>query len=161
MITVAGREIDGELACPPVSTQSDSKDRWFDLELYALADGTWLIHRVGMSNIYHRADTRCTTRIGRKSGDPAGVEDLPDEAVPCLICRPEDPDYLPEGPGVVRFEFPRHTLDRCPTPMLVMEKLTTVRGRDGVISSFTSDPVDELLRGAARLYPEFAELLAA
>ncbi len=47
----------------------------------------------------------------------------------------------------------------CPTAYLVKLKLTTVRSRDGSVSTFTSDPVDQLLRGAARHYPEFAGLI--
>ena len=160
MITVAGREIDGELATEPVTTFGPGhEDRWVEFELYALDNGQWLIHRAGMSNVYHRIDTRCVTRFGREVGHPAGVDDLPDDAVPCLTCRPEDPDYLPDGPDTVRFEFPRHTWDECPTPYLVKLKLTTSRSKDGSVSTFTSNPVDQLLRGAARRYPEFAELV--
>ncbi len=157
---VNGQEIDGELACPPVTTYGPGhEDRWVEFELYALDNGQWLIHRVGRSNVYHRIDTRCTTRTGRQSGDPAGANDLPDDAVPCLVCRPEDPEYLPNGPGTVRFESDRHTTDLCPTAYLVKAKLTTVRSRDGSVSTFTSDPVGQLLRGAARRYPEFAGLI--
>ena len=160
MITVAGREIDGELATEPVTTFGPGhEDRWVEFRLYALDNGQWLIHRAGMSNVYHKIDTRCVTRTGRQSGDPAGVDDLPDDAMPCLVCRPEDPEYLPGGPGTVRFERPRHTWDECPTAFLVKAKLTTVRSRDGSVSTFTSDPVDQLLWCAAQRYPEFAGLI--
>jgi hypothetical protein len=163
-LTVDGRAIDGELACPPVSTELDEqdrkRDRWVTFELYHLDTGGWLAHRTGYSSVYHRLDTRCTTRIGRQSGDPATISQLPDDAVPCLVCKPPYPDRLPEtDEPVVRFEFPRHTWDECPTPALVKEKLTTIRSRDGTTSTVTSDPVGELLRGAARSYPEFIPLV--
>jgi hypothetical protein len=157
-VRVAGREIDGELACPPVTTYGSAKDRWVEFELYALADGSWLIHRIGKSNIYHRADTLCTTRTGRQSGEPAGVDDLPDEAMPCPRCHPPFPEDLPEGAGTVRYEYPRHTWDECPTPELVREKLTTIRSRDGSVTTYLSDPVADLLRQAAARYPEFTDV---
>lgn len=165
-IVVAGREIAGQLACPPVSTEQDEetgekRDRWFTMELYALDEGGWLVHRTGWSVIYHRRDTLCMTRGGRKRGDPASVNDLPDDAVPCTFCQPPYPRYLPDEPGTIRYEFPRHSWDRCPTPVAVKARLTTVRSPDGGTSEFISAPVDELLRAAAAIYPEFAPLLAA
>lgn len=131
------------------------------MELYLLDDGTWLVHRTGWSAIYHRRDTTCMTRVGRRSGEPASREDLPSYAVPCPVCQPRAMHNLPAGPGIVRFESPRHTWDRCPTPQLIKLKLTTVRSRDGSVSEFMSEPVGQLLRNAAALYPEFAPLLAA
>lgn len=165
-VVVAGRVIEGQLACPPVSTELDEeteekRSRWVSMELYALDDGTWLAHRTGWSVVYHRRDTTCATRGGRKSGEPAGVDDLPDDAVPCPVCQPPAPRNLPYGAGTVRFEFPRHSWDACPTPELVKLRLTTVRSRDGTVSEFMSEPVSELLRNAAAIYPEFAPLLAA
>jgi hypothetical protein len=165
-MTVAGRVIEGHLACPPVTTELDEetgrkRERWVTMELYLLDDGTWLAHRTGWSVIYHTRDTFCMTRAGRRSGDLASVDDLPDDAMPCPICQPAAPRRLPEGPGVIRFEFPRHSWDQCPTPELIKMRLTTVRSRDGGVSEFMSEPVSELLRNAAAIYPEFAPLLAA
>jgi hypothetical protein len=161
MVLVSGREVDGELACPPVSTAGSTKDRWVVFELYHLNSGAWLSHRIGLSNIYHAIDTWCTTRGGKQSGDPASVTDLPDDAMPCPLCKPPWPQDLPEGAEVVRFESPRHTWDECPTPELLVSKLITIRSRDGSVSTFMSDPVSELLRSAARTYPEFTPLLKA
>lgn len=156
---VSGRQVDGELACPPVSTDDGgTRDRWVEFELYLLSNGSWLVHRAGCSNVYHRADTRCTTRNGRQSGDPATVDDLPDAAVPCPRCKPPGPESLRDDEPV-RYEFPRHTWDECPTAQIVREKLTTIRSRDGSVSTVTSDPVDKLLRSAASYHREFAELL--
>lgn len=159
-VRVAGREIDGELACPPVTTYGSSKDRWFEAELYALADRSWLIHRIAFSNVYHRTDTKCTRRTGKQSGDPASVDQLPDEAMPCPQCQPPFPEDLPEGEGTVRFEFPRHTWNECPTPELVYDTLTTIRSRDGTVTHRLSDPVADLLTRAGEAYPEFIPLIA-
>lgn len=159
---VSGRQVDGVLACPPVSTErdehGDKRDRWVEFELYQLASGSWLVHRAGMSDVYHTAGTRCVTRTGRKSGSPALVAQLPDDAVPCVRCKPPWPESLRDDEPI-RYEFPRHTWDECPTAEIVQAKLTTIHSRDGTISVVTSDPVDELLRGAAASHAEFAELL--
>jgi hypothetical protein len=161
-LVVQGREIDGELACEPVSTHEADRDRWFVLELYHLNSGAWLSHRTGMSNVYHSLDTTCMMMAGRQSGDPAGIDQLPDDAMPCPLCRPSYPQDLPDVPGpVARFEFPRHTWDECPTPELMVRKLITIRSRDGSIRTFMSSPVAELLRSAAVRYPEFGPLLNA
>jgi hypothetical protein len=164
-IEVAGRVIEGVPACAPVSAETDDagnkKDRWAEIELYLLDNGAWLAHRTGMSVVYHRADTRCRTRAGGQSGEPACIDDLPDEAVPCVICQPRAPQFLAGTPGEIRFEFPRHTWDEAPTPQLLKLRLTTSRSRDGTVSVFTSDLVAELLRNAAKIHPEFAPLLAA
>lgn len=165
-LVVAGKEIEGVLACPPVSTGQYNEDgepraQWFTMELYALSNGGWLVHRTGWSVVYHKIDTTCVTRVGRKRGDPAGVDDLPDDAMPCRACRPPYPEDIPDGPGTIRFEFPRHSWDACPSPEIVYVRLTTVRSRDGGVSEYVSAPVDELLRNAAAIYPEFAPLLAA
>lgn len=157
-LVVAGRGIDGELACPPVTTYGSTKDRWVEFEVYAMADGSWLVHRIGHSNVYHRIDTLCTTRTGKPSGDPATVDQLPDEAMPCPVCKPDYPDELPDGPDAVRYEFARHTWDGCPTPELVAEKLTTIRSRDGTVTVRISDPVADLLRQLASRYPQFRQL---
>lgn len=162
LMLVSGRQVDGKLACPPVSTMLDEhgnkRERWVEFELYELDNGSWLAHRAGMSDVYHRADTRCSTRTGRQSGDPATVADLPDDAVPCQRCKPPYPQSLRDDESV-RFEFPRHTWDECPTAVIVQEKLTTIRNRDGSVSTVISDPVDQLLRSAASAHREFAELL--
>lgn len=157
-VVVAGREIDGELACPPVTTYGSSKDRWVEFEVYRERSGSWLVHRIGMSNIYHRIGTLCTTRTGRPSGDLASLDQLPDDAMPCPRCEPPWPEDLPDGPGTVRFEFPRHTWDECPTPQLVREKLTTIRSRDGTETVRLSDPVADLLSRLAARYPEFEDV---
>jgi hypothetical protein len=127
---------------------------WAEIEIYKLADGGYLTHRVGYSLTYHTADTNCLVRGGDQKGDPAGIDDLPDDAEPCDICRPPDPEDLPDD-AVIRYEFPRHTFDNCETPDDVVERLTVIRHRDHSKSVRFSGPVKEALKDAAENDPAF------
>jgi hypothetical protein len=147
-------EIDGELVCEGVSTWNRKSRHWVEIEIYRLASGGFLVHRAGMSYVYHTATTGCTVKGGAQKGEPAFVDELPDEAVPCGACRPRYPEELGEAEEI-RFEFPRHTFDKCDTPAQVIEKLTTIYKPDGTIEIRESAPVRELLDKAAEADEEF------
>jgi hypothetical protein len=149
----------GTRVAGPVTTinRDNPMPRWLSLVLYRLDSGSWLLHRIGMSLVYHCADTSCHTAAGQPSGSPATVDDLPDGAQECPKCRPPSPFDLGDDEQV-RFEFPRHTIDRCDTPARVIEKLTTMNPRGGDRSVMISDPVRELLAQAEEHDGAFADL---
>lgn len=159
-VVVKGRfrdtEIDGVLVAPKVSTRRPGSPRWFELELYQLASGKFLVHRASYSLIYHHPNTACTVKTGRQRGDPiSSLDELPDDAEPCTQCRPPWPEKIADMADAgqlmpVRYEFPRHTFDECATPADVVDNLITIRNRDGTVHTFTSAPVEQLLEGAAR-----------
>jgi hypothetical protein len=148
-------EIDGELLCPGVSTWNRRSRHWVEIEIYRLASGGYLIHRAGMSVVYHTADTRCVIKDGTQRGDAATVDDLPDEARPCPACLPPWPQDLGDKEPI-RFEFPRHTFDKCWTAAQVIAKLTTIYKSDGSIEVREPAPVMELLDKAAEVDEAFA-----
>jgi hypothetical protein len=76
--------------------------------------------------------------------------------MPCGACRPPWPDELGDGEPV-RFEFPRHTFDRCPDAEAAIAKLTTIRKSDGSVEIRMPAPVRELLAAAAVADPEFTQ----
>jgi hypothetical protein len=141
------------------SSRRDGSPAWADVEVYRLDGGGFLVHRIGMSLVFHRADTTCATRDGRQRGDPAGVSDLPDDAEPCRVCAPPWPEDLPDGEAVIRFEFPRHAFDGCDSPEQVAEKLTVIRHRDKTRSVQFSQPVNDCLEECAANDPAFAKFL--
>jgi hypothetical protein len=141
------------------SSRRDGSPAWAEVEVWRLDGGGYLVHRIGCSLVYHRPDTGCVTRDGRQRGDPAGVDDLPDDAVPCPVCRPEDPEYLPDGEATVRYEYPRHAFDGCDAPEQVAEKLTVIRHRDKTRSVQFSQPVNDCLEECAANDPGFAKFL--
>jgi hypothetical protein len=150
-------EFDGDLIAE-VSTRKPDSTRWVEIRLYHLADEAgWLVHRVGQSLIYHQADgATCKTSTQRPSGDTATAKDLPAEAASCDRCQPPWPEDLAEDEKI-RYEFPRHTIDRCETPAQVIRRLTVSHQRgSGMRSTMVSEPVSDLLRQAAENDPDFA-----
>ncbi len=141
------------------SSRREGSPAWAEVEIWRLDGGGYLVHRTGWSLVYHTRDTSCETRDRRQRGDPAGVADLPDDAEPCPKCRPEYPEDLPDGDGVIRFEFPRHSFDGCDTPEQVAEKLTVIRHRDKTRSVQFSQPVNDCLEECARNDAGFAKFL--
>jgi len=139
------------------TSRRDDSAAWAEIRVYALEAGGYLLHRTGYSLVYHTARTTCVTREQRQRGEPASVDDLPDDAEPCPKCRPRDPQDLPDGDGVIRYEFPRHTFDKCDTPQQVVEKLTVIRNRDGSIHTMkNSQPVSDCLDQCAHNDQAFA-----
>lgn len=152
----APQRFSGELATEPVSTQNPGSLRWAEFRVYRLDEGGWMLHRVGMSLVYHQARTVCRTASGKMPGDPAKLADLPDEATPCGDCRPPYPLDLGDDEPV-RFEFPRHSLNRCATAEAVVDSLTRFRERGtGIWTVKVSEPVAELLDKLAAAEPAFA-----
>jgi hypothetical protein len=141
------------------SSRRSGSPAWAEVEVYKLADSGYLVHRTGVSLVYHTPGTACTTRDERQRGEPAGVDDLPDDAEPCPKCRPPYPRELPDGPATVRYEFPRHAFDGCDTPERVAEKLTVIRHRDKTQSVQFSQPVNDCLEECARNDAGFAKFL--
>lgn len=146
-------EFDGTRIAGPVT--SGNQPRWLSMTIYKAASGGYILHRVGMSVVYHEAETSCQTILGQKSGSPATIVDLPDEALPCERCSPPYPADLGDTEQV-RFEFPRHTIDKCADARGVVEKLTTINPRGGQKTIRISEPVGSLLAEAAAADPEFA-----
>lgn len=160
-ISIGRRKYEGELVSEADSARTADQPRWSEFYLYHLDDGRWLIHRIGKSVIYHTLEPDHRTATGGLPGETVGtVDDLPDDAEPCDICRPEDPDYLADGQQI-RIETDRHKVDIAATPAEVTEILVTNRRREGGTTITMSRPVRDLLTQAARRYPEFAEAVAA
>lgn len=148
---------DGELVSM-VTTERDGSWRWAEFRVYELEAGGWLLHRTGMSNVYHTEPTTCRTASGRPPGDPATISDLPDNAVPCVDCLPPLPLDLGDTEKI-RFEFPRNTWNQCPTADRVVDSLTRFRERGtGTWTVKISEPVAELLDDLAAAREAFANV---
>lgn len=166
-------EVHGELIAS-VTTRNPRRpdgplpDRWNTLDLYELAEsGDFLLYRQGLSVIYHAADTSCTLRNGRPSGEPCTIDDLPDDAKRCRDCRPLGTAMLADLADAgqmagIRFEVPRISVNRG-NPAQIVERLESTWSRDtGTVTRVIklSKPAAELIRLACKASPRFAEGIA-
>lgn len=136
-----------------VTTESRGP-RWLELTLYrqVLDDGQpgdWMVHSVGKTVVYHKADSDCN------AGVPAGVTELPEDAEPCRTCRPV-PMRLLGDDATVDLESDRHTAYRCTDPWEVMEKL---QGPPHISNGHLSGPAQRLLERAARVDTDIRDAL--
>jgi hypothetical protein len=142
------------------SRSNINPNRWAELELYKLdGDEGWLVHSVGRSLVYHRADTLCRTKRKVPPGEIVKPSDLPANAEPCYNCEPAYPERLERGEQI-RWEIPNHKVSRFRTPRQVVKYLTTYRdGPSGIKVTRPSAPVKELVAQAIIKCPEFAEIV--
>lgn len=174
-VTGKPTEIVGERVAVSTTRERDDRGRWplrwNDQALFELAEsGRWCLYRVGVSRVYHTDPTDCTVRGGAQSGEPATVDDLPDDAVPCPRCRPPCPGQLADAADAgdmigVRYEVPRPSLFTLATPRDVLDRLATTYDRDttrdGAARTYQlSRPSLALIKAAAEASPRFAAGLA-
>lgn len=143
-----------------VTTERPQAPRWIEIALYRLDDGgpgQYLVHRNGVSLLYHRSGDGCQTAFGRPSGYPAVLADLPEDAVACPRCHPPSLAELAAAPLTpVRYEFDRPTVDICVSAAQVVDRLTTPASKSRGTERTVSAPVIELLNEAAAVDEGFA-----
>lgn len=113
-------EFPGELIATS-STRLDGKNRWTELELYRVTDGSgrYVLHRIGMSALYHRHGNRT---CGKGVTRPATA--LTAESVPCHICTPPLPAVLKALPGAqADIEVAHHGARICADATDVIKRL--------------------------------------
>ena len=59
--------------------------RWVEFDLYRTEGGTYVVSRVGYSNIYHAES--CPI-VSKRRHEPAQVATLTESAIPCDVCEP-------------------------------------------------------------------------
>jgi hypothetical protein len=162
-------EIDGRVIAGgpdhPVSTALDSRQRqrarWMEATLYAKDDGTYVLHQVNYSLVWHLAGSEGHVR------KPAETlwSRLPRAAVYCGFLPPREQREQcppagrrgPKGAGrVVLTELPQHKVSSHPDYASVIKAVTVARRGDGSSSAAVSEPMRELLRQAAENDAAFA-----
>jgi hypothetical protein len=139
----------------PGQALSRPRHRWGENVIWKLESGRYVLLRSAYSTIYHTQPTTCTVAGGSQSGDIATVSDLPDDAFPCWVCKPEYPGELGDGEKI-RFEFPRQTIDQCETPAQVIQRLVNSRKYSGVQSTALPEPARDLIEQAMENDPDFS-----
>ena len=158
-----GWEIDAEAEIARVSSKygapgqglRDPRPRWGENVVWQLSSGKYAVLRGSYSVMYHTEPTSCRTVTKAFSGQPATVDDLPDEAMPCPRCEPGWPQDLPAD-AKIRYEFPRQSLDICDDPGQVIKRLTEHRKHTGERVVTVSEPVRDLIAQCRSADPSFA-----
>lgn len=108
------------------TTWRPGSTRWIEISIYRTVAGKYIVHRQGMSRLYHRAGAAC------QSGSPVGNRDLDEESVPCPTCRPPDLAELDriqdEDQSVYWREVPLSSADVATTPDQIV-KILIYKGR--------------------------------
>ena len=129
------------------------RPRWGQYRIWKLRNGQYVLVTESLSVLYHAEFTDCSGRDGM-AGVPGTVDDLPDDAIPCPLCRPADPDELEDGEAI-RWEAPRRSVYECQAPAKVRDKLMGSGRRGGMRSMSLDGPSRALLAQAQRNDPDF------
>jgi hypothetical protein len=129
------------------SSKFGNKPRWVEFDLYKMANGEYMVSRVGFSVYYH--DESCFT-VGRNHLSRADGLELPAEYAPCEKCKPFRGN--PEG---VFPETPRPAAWRCPDAEGVVDSLKKEDENNGVL--YLTNVVKRLLTEASGLDKDISD----
>lgn len=132
-------EFEGELLSNSSSWKPGTQ-RWVEFFLYKTASGTYVLSRVGLSNLYHRTECAIAKRNKLKLSDAAGLEA---NAQGCEICRPS-------LEGTVCAEEPRYWAQVCADAQSVIESCWKY---DEHGAHYYTLVARRLLEGASRVDP--------
>lgn len=79
-------QFNGRLLGKSSSWRRDSV-RWIEFELYKTESGSYILSRVGVSNVFHGSACPLVKRYGLSE---TNYENLVEGAIPCEECRPDD-----------------------------------------------------------------------
>jgi hypothetical protein len=157
---------EADVIAGPVSTRIDARSRprprWMEATLYRKSDGTYVLHQVNKSVVWH-LDAHADSHVRKPENVPWSR--LPRDAVYCgsLPVR-EGRQHCPlagrRGPRsagqVVVTELPQQKVSTHPDVHAVIRAVTLARRGDGSVSAALSEPMRELLVEAEENDPAFA-----
>lgn len=91
------------------STETSDSLRWIEIEIYKTEKGRYVIHRIGVSLVYHKHKGKCNGK-----GVPIKLGDLERDSIPCKECGAPKYSFTNDDLDVVvDAEQDRHTTDVC------------------------------------------------
>jgi hypothetical protein len=101
------------------SSKNRESLRWNEVDIWLTQSGQYVVHKRGMSKVYHNVSNGCSY------GKLTLLKDLEeDTSVPCPVCKPPESD---DGHDTyVRMEKTRSSVHICATPNGVIESLFSV-----------------------------------
>jgi hypothetical protein len=115
-----------------VSSDTDYKPRWTEIEIYRTNGGMFISHRIGSTAVAHIDGCRILTEFNRRYATINSIAsdeiDILDRA-PCPECLTEDKydEYRTNHPEELRFERDRHTVTINETPEDLIQTLYTTK----------------------------------
>lgn len=97
------------------STETKDSVRWIEIEIYRTQSGRYVIHRIGVSLVYHMGRAKNGSQCVGK-GVKTRLGDLDVDYVPCKDCKPPrlmTNGYQDDQNMMVFAEHDRHTADVC------------------------------------------------
>lgn len=104
------------------SSKARYSSRWIEFTLYRTEGGTYVLHRLGVSTVFHTSTCGLVTKYGLR--ETYNV-DLPAAPTPCEECRPSASDPL------VYPELDRHWTLTTEDPEIVLRALYRPDNRGG------------------------------
>lgn len=140
-------EFDGNMISG-ATTERANDPRWTEINIYKTTGGSYVIHRIGRSVVYHVRGSECNYGIA------TNVTKLPEDAEPCATCQPGFPDEL-DAEDIVDFEIDIHSAEVC-TAVELPHRLTHRKiNRDtGKEERFMSSVSRRALQGALDADPD-------
>lgn len=142
-------EFEGDLIAE-ATTERPNDPRWTEINIYRTTGGSYVIHRVGRSVVYHLHGSECNYGIAT-----AGAK-LPRDAEPCPTCKPASPEELFQE-DLFDLEIDIHSAEVC-TAVELPQRLThkKVNRSTGQEERFMSSVSRRALQGALDADPGLA-----
>ncbi|HET9131835.1 MAG TPA: hypothetical protein VFO86_12850 [Terriglobia bacterium] len=121
------------------TTETPDSVRWFEIEIFRTESGKYIIHRIGVSLVYHMMNGPC---VGR--GTPTRFDKLNNDAMPCLTCKPplevdDDLSYT------VSAEQDRHSAQVCRGDEIQQRLMVRPSRGDAFLSSPARKALDQAI----------------
>lgn len=130
----------GQMLGKRSSRQGDHDLRWTEIEMYKTQAGKYIVHKVGRSVVFHRANQACS------SGTSTRNLSLLNDRVPCPRCNPDQIQMLgTTNPALI--ETDRHTVHVSDTAAGAVESCYT-QDKDRV--AYLTYPARQLLAEVAQ-----------
>jgi hypothetical protein len=127
------------------TSQRGAIPRWSELVVYRLADGSYLISKIGRSTVAHRPDC---LRVNHRMVPWSHAADSGEDLVPRVACRDCQPDLHPPLDPGLRLEVTRYRATPLPDAESTARALTESRAvllmpqivRDVLVQCAQADP---------------------
>lgn len=125
-----------------VSSETDDKPRWTEIEIYRTESGIFVAHRVAVTTVAHQAGCEILIRYNKKysSGlDALGNDEFgPEARTPCDKCHPDIHTIMNTDPNALYCERDRHQVTISDYPESLIQALHTKKNGETTLGSLAA-----------------------